>query len=632
MKQLHYINGIEVNEPNNYQNLEVERYYNDDSEKNSITLNTWEFGGIGKKTLQEIIASGNIGGTGVIEGVRYAIVLDNEMGARYNLFDGYLNLWKSQVFCDKIVAPSIEYAQYDWLTGVYDSFTYAYLFDKGIITPQMFIPIPYVINKKQNTFESLTLLLGTGLMVLQLTKQIVTIVGMFADGANPFTTINAILKLSLEVVFAITLLVAIIKNLIDIARLAIQPVKYHMGMYCFDLLELGLAQFGITLSSTILGAGGEYHNAFILPEKYNLKEHGDGLSGWLDANKNEHLGFYKGTVGDFLRKMQTMFNAKVIIKDSVLYFEKQDFSLTSGGYVLPPLDNYEVGYEFNHEDFKSTMIFEFSTDIQDRNTIQEYKGTSVQITTLPTNINDKKLALAKDLLQSNFYFALGKRKTELTNQEKILKVFYDSLIPIVTAFEVAINGVITAINAVVKLVKKLIKALKTLGITIKFEPKEIKKFDVENIKNPIEERIGMLKMESDFISVPKILMIQRTEDNGDFLVNLFTARENKLANDNESKLNAKYLFNNYHYFKSFIGRNGYLGNQYLIKKADKVPFCFDDDLMINGNNYIAESNGDIGKLISVKFNPYFEQASISYKVNKLYLQNLTETITEPDGR
>jgi hypothetical protein len=168
------------------------------------------------------------------------------------------------------------------------------------------------------------------------------------------------------------------------------------------------------------------------------------------------------------------------------------------------------------------------------------------------------------------------------------------------------------------LINALIKALKTIGLNLNFKIQTIQPIEISGFKSLIETRIGMLKMESDYVNIPKLILV----GNG-------SPRYNTLLSNNENVLNAKYLFDNYHYFTSFIGRKDWIGNQYLLRKFEDVPFTFNDFEIVRTNNEMFDYEGNELKLISLRFNPYKGTASGEYKQHKVYTTNLKETIYEP---
>ena len=623
MIQRHYINGIEVNAPLNYKELEIELNYDQNGNSQALSSNTFDWG-IGDNTenkdgftfINDHFEKGN-----VFEGLPHRIDIDSQNGKVNTEFNGYIDVRKTVFAHDKITATTTEIGKLDWLAEMADSKSFTLIQEEGFITKDDYIQIPYCINKKQSSFETLITAISIFAITDKLQEQITDISEKTASASNPFEA-TVIIRLIFRILYIVILLSAIISLLIQIFRLLVQPVKYHAGMYVVDLIEKGLKSFGLTLSSSILQKA-PFNQMAILPEKYTQIENTGlfaSVAGLFNPNNSNETGYYNGTLGQLLDAMKLMFHARIIILDNVLYFEKFAYETSSPKYTLPDLWDARHEFELNTDEFISNLVIEFQRDSSDRNTIQEFKGTEVQITTSLNSTVDKKLQLTNGLERVSIPFALGKRKTELSTTETVLKTFYDGVGVIINALVTVLNAIITAINALIRILNKFIKLLNAIQIKIKFQIKEVPKINIDTLVNPIDNRIGMLKMESDFVNVPKLIMIPRNSN----------ALNNKLLSNNESVLNALYLFNTFHYYKSFIPQNGYAGNQFYLRKFDKIPFTFDDFDVILQNNKMFDFEGNNNTLLSLKFNEDEQTATGTYKQQKQYANNLIQTIYEPD--
>lgn len=630
MITIHKLNGVEINEPNNYEALELELNFDENGNGETVSINEWEFGvgdnrnsNDGAKITNTHISNGLLSGVGVGEGLPYKLILDNQKGTKLTLFNGYVDLWRADIQCDLVVAPAVELLDASTLENRIDSFSFKYLQSIGAITSADYVPIPYCINKKQNGVDIIIATVTIFVIVDKLKEAITDIQEYIGNmSANPFT-FTMIIGLVFRILYISTLIVSLIKLLLDLYNALVQPVKYHYGMYENVLMRKGLAHLGYALSSSILD-NAPFNKCVIMPEKYNTKENNTGkfkrVTGFFSPNQNEQEGFYKGTFGELFRALTRKYDAKIIIKNGTVYFEKQDFNLQAPTYQFPP---FERGAKtLNVDDFVSNKIISFATDMQDRNTIQEYLGTSAEITTTPIRTTNINMVLLNKYDPININFALAKRKTSLTFVEEILNVFFKGAGLIMDGLIKVLNAIIKVINAVIKAINKFIKALKIIGIKIKFQAPTIPTIAATNFGNMIENRIGMMVLESDYTSSAKMLMVDKHSN----------PRNNKLLSNNESILNARYLYENYHYYRSFVNRAGFKPNQYEVQGFSNLPFCFDDFVKVRENSAITDSDGNKGELISLKFNPSKQTATGSYKIKRVYSNNFKETLTEPDGR
>lgn len=635
MRQEYYINGKQVHEPNNYRELSIDLNYDKDGSSEAVTINSWDIGhggpdlanDDGLNVLETVTTRGLIGGPGVTEGVPFQIYISGSDFRRYLIFDGYLNLWESRVMEGVITSPAVESGKLDWLNQVADSVSFEYLYEIGKITRADFYAVPYVINRKQNALELIISIVTLYTLAQQLKKSIDYLIDTIND--YDIIYISTIIRVIAQIIQIVVLITSMVLLLVDLYNMIIQPVKYHYGMFMVDMIEKGLQHFGLKLSSSILQAA-PYNETFILPEKYQLFEGNtglyDGVTGIIKARNEDKIGYYRGTFGQLLRQAKQLFNARIIIKDGIVYFEKQDFDNPAPKFVFPDLDS--VPYSYNYEDFKSNIVLSFATDINDRNTIQEYPGTSVQIFQEPKVVINQKMVLAKGLEEINFGFALGKRKTELNWVENRLETFNRIMAASTTILLQTIERAERAAEGAVKAANKAIKALKVIGINPKFNlnvpsmPSGIKAQIKQLGLKADGSRIGMLKMESDFIAVPKILIVKRN----------VIDRQRTLNPLSTTYLSAITMWNEFHYFKSFVeGRDGD-HNQYKIYDFENIPFTFDDYEKVRNSNRAFTYYGDTAEIISLKWNPDSQTATGRYKVKSKYTNNLQLRSIEPDGK
>lgn len=625
MRARFFINDVEVNEPNNYAELGIELNYDpNDIDSQAVTINEWELG-VGGGDLQDgesaarnHFLQGLTSGVGVGEGIPFKIIIDGENGRTYTVFDGYLNLATASYYNGSIKAASTSLTGADWLSQVKESFTFDYLDSIGRIDSSKYKAVPYCINKKQNAFEVIIAVLTVFVVVDKIQEQITNIGEKVTSAANPFMATNTF-SIIVRIIYIIALFVSLIGLVLRLYNMLVQPVKYHYGMYAKDLLQAGCDYLGVKFSSSILQKA-PFDKLFILPEKYTLPEGTgllSGLSGIFDTNPSGKKGFYKGTFGSLLDSLQIMFDARVIVKYDTLYFEKQDFNLGASAYEIPDTYDSRFNYTLNWEDLKATYLISFALDSNDRNTIQEYTGTSVQVTTAPKAITNKRMVLLQGLQEVRIPFALAKRKESLNVIEQIINVFLKGIAAIVDAIITILNLIIKLLNAIIKVINALIKALRIIGLRLNFQIPTIPEIQLSGFGNLIEDRVGMMVMESDFVNTPKIMLLNSSGN----------ARNTKIGDENFTYLRARYLYETYHSYRSFLGEKG----QAYYHELPEVPFPFEDFEKIKENKSITNYAGEEGELLSIKWNPIKQTATGRYKIYKKYTNNLIESINEPTG-
>ncbi len=620
-----YMGGSLVPPPKNLNGLSIELNFDKEKASEQLVINDLEFVRENYDKITAYRNSGLTGGTGVLEG--YPLSIKIKDGALYETpFDGYIDLTE-ETFYDPGDAGSVsvkikESGNIDWLNDNIDSFRMEYLKSIGEILPTDYIFMPYVIDSPEGLAEQIALIeFQIAFTTLSLYQQIADLAQIIIAAANPFEA-TALIRVIVMIAYIIVLILALIKLYKDFIQLVLQPVKYHACMTVKLQLTKGFYHLGLQFESPFFEVGAETENLTIMPEKNYVAVNTDDkrIYGFTSPSVDQQ-GFYKGLFGDLVREVKKYFNAKLVIKSGVVNLVRIDEYISPAAYQIPNI--YNPRYQLNLREFKSNYSIDFGYDLIEKNTIQEYGGTSFESMLRPQVINNPKMVLMKGSENIKINFALAKIKTELTIPETLIKDLLNVIDGILNAIIKVVNAVIKVYNDVAQKINKIIDKLDTIGITLNIELKTIdplQKFDLSNI---IENRIGMMKLQSDQTSMPKIFLI----------IIGSSPKFNKIKSSNHDSVNAKYLWDNYHYVNSFLPTTDRPnGNQYFIKQADNVPFSLADFLNVKDNNNISNNQGVNGEIISLKWNPFKQTASINYKINQLYTKNLIEIRLYPDGR
>lgn len=618
IKQNYYLNNTIVNPPKNWRELDIELNFDRDGNAiQQVSITDFDWVRENAQTITNYVTNGFL-----FEGIPLRI--EAEYGTNVQtIFDGYIDLTDNARFSDfECNVKAVEREKIDWLNSTADSFTFEYLENIGSITSSDYEFMPYVINSIPDYKESAIALVSAYIVVEQIKQAIEKAKDLIADLSNPLTTISAVVKASLLVIYLAGLLIALVKFIKDIITMLIQPVKYHACMSIQSQLEKGAAYLGLDFESSIL-YDTVFEKSYLMPEKfYNPVNTGDNrILGYTSPNTIEQIGYFKGTFGDLLRHVKKIFNAKVVLKDGKLFLERMDYNITPPTYIVP--DIYQPFYTTNADENRSNYYIHFDTDIADKNTLQEYLGTGYQVILRPQIVQNSGLELMKGLEDVFIPFALAKRKTELSVPERIIRVFLQGLDLIINAMISIVNALIQGINAVIGVINDVIDALDFIGININLVIPSIPQLSYVSLVNLIDNRIDMLKIETDLISKPKIFLMDKGTQ----------PKFNKLTSGNETYFSANYLYNNYHYINSFVPTNDKpKGNQYLKYEYPVVDkFGMTEYLQIVDNNQVIH-NGNDAIIESVKWNVYNQKASMRFRVNTLLSSNFAQTILEPNGQ
>ena len=626
------LNYQEINNPLNIEELEIELNFDKGNPQAQISLNSFDFGvgdkndvKDGSRIINQYIQDGiDAGGLGIYQALPLQIII-SDGGVSYTLLDGGLDVSTGLIDCNIVTANSIDNGGVDWLNDVADGFSLRDLEDgltngAGKITANDITLIPYVINSIPNYREAFLVFISVYVFVQEIKSNIQILLEHSVGGANPFQAVDLV-KAALRIAYIIITLIAMVKLVIQLFNLLIQPIKYHAGMNVLLQCQRGAEYLGMTFESSILQ--GIYKDLLILPEKNTLtiNEDKDGIFGFLSASdKTPHKGSANMTYGNLLRALISQFKGKILIDNGVIRLEREDFNNSTELYQLP--DVRETPHTYNSDELKSNYNISFQTDVNDKNTIQEYEGVSIGIRTVPKFVGPKGLVLNKGFENVSIPFALGKVKTELSIPEKIFDVFFEAMDVVLGQLVKIVNLAIEILNKITKQLNKILKSLKAIGIKVNINLQPIEPVTPPSFGNLIDDRLGMLVMENDDITIPKMLIVKSNNN----------ARNNKPLATNSTLLTAEYLWNKYHYISSFDPIKYDKHNQYTNRDAENVPFCFTDYTLVKNSNKILTASGQNALAKSIKWNPAKLIATFEYRINEVHSSNFKTFITIPDGK
>lgn len=546
-------------------------------------------------------------------------------------FDGYLDLSAnaklSKLSC---VVTAKQRQNIDWLNDTANSISFRYLESIGIITPDDYDFMPYVLTKIPDYQETAIAILSSFYLTDKLTEVITQLVFLATDASNPLTTVNGVIKFVVYIVYLLGLLIAIVLLIKKIILYLIQPVKYHACMKVKTILEKMALYFGFTFKSDTLNKA-PFDRLYFMPEKvYNPLDEEKGILGYVKPQPILQRGYPSGNCGDFLRDFKQAFRQKIVINESKQLELVPEYQNTgSPQYQMGAFFQPEFG--MNLDELVSNYELYFQTDSQDRNTMQEYLGTGFQAITKFVTAPPEGLSLLKKAQSEQINFALAKRKTDLTIPEDIIKGMLDGVTILINGITIAANAVIQAINVIIETVNKLVKFLGNIGIDIPFNVPTIPTIPAVNLGASIENRNGMMKLETDLFTVRKLFLMDKSVSDGDN-----PSKFNKISSDNGTVLSARYLYENFHKpvvsFLPSAGRPN--GNQYIIKQFDGIPLIFDDFLKIKNNNNIFAADGSSAIIDDGSWNPRDETANLRVRISRLYIPDteIEEIYLEPDGK
>ena len=587
---IHIIDGQDRGEPANWKDLEITIDWLTKKEPNGTpNLTELQFKGEACKYLNERFLNGLTGGVGIFEGVPYEIRVGRESNPRF-IFEGYLDGTDDlTVFGKEEIVVGLKKKQGDdWLNDVADGFSFAYLYEQGVITDGDFRKVPYVINYVPDGTQLLLLSISIYMITKELIENVYAVAEAIADitdasapvlgtgfGANaggPVVTavfatdtgnfILTALKLIARIAYTIAMTIAII-NLIESLFEELLPKKrYHLGMTYRKMFEKACQHLGLQFQSNITDL-----DTVHIPRKDKV----GGTSGERGYPTNSEPIY---TFGDYIRVMSQKFNASYRIQNGVFQFDRRDNFEIPSPYQLPSFFNDQERLldvnTFNTDEMISNYNIFYQFDTQDQNTLDDQTGRVFQAITSPNVVQNEDLVIIKNLAQVSIPFSLGKTKTQLTTIEEVLKT---------------LGGLVDDITGIFG------------GGT--------------NFRGQIQNRIGSLSLSSHFLTYGKVVKMQG----------------NKLVNDQRAVLSARNLWEDYHFINSFAEYKGE-HNQYYRYAGIRVPMPVEEFAILLENNRAIDSEGNEYIFEQIVYNPYLTTAIIDYRVKRKYTNNLKIELVE----
>ncbi len=567
----HFIGGQDFGEPRNWQDLVIQMDWLNKKESASINITDLEFVLEANAFLQERILNGISGGVGIFEGEPYTITVGNQQDPVYQ-FDGFLDFTDElTVIGEEEISAGLKQIQgTDWLNDVADSFSFRYLQDQNIINTADFVKVPYVINYVPDGTQLLLLGISIYLIQKELFEQLdslADIVGIGTDAATPVVsvfpgwdvgnTIYAVLRGAARAVYIASIVVALVNLINEVFAQLLPKRREHLGMTFRRMMERGCQYLNLTFQSGIPELDWVH-----IPAK-DRRGGSSGETGVPGTNSSIN------TFGDLIRTLKQIFNADFRISNGILRLERRDLFKTSGDYVIPAFFNDQPRLldrnGFNTDEIVANYNINFQFDSQDQNTLDDQTGLVFQAITTPIRTINQNLVNIKGLTEIVVPFSLGKAKQGLNGVEEVLK-------------------------ALGKAVDFLTGVLPGRGT---------------NFAGKIEKRIGSLLMSSDFISFGKVVAM-----NGALLVK-----------DQRGTVNARRLWDNYHFINSFALVNGE-HNQYFRYQGLRVPMSLEDFQKVLENNQCTDQDGNEAEIELVEYSPQLGSAVINYRIKKIYTNNL----------
>ena len=540
-------------------------------EESEISLTSIEFAMEDAKLLNQKVAEGLNGGPGIFEGVPYKIKLNSK-----TIFNGMVDLTNDALFvdCEKVIAEIVKEDGVDWLSEVADGISFGSMANNNEIVASDYVVVPYVLNFRPEAFVVGPLLITSYLLTKEVIYGVRSIAFQTGDLINSIASglafgliLSSAIKLVAEIIYISAVVFALVQVITDLIEQYFPPVRRYNGMTFKRMFEVGLASLGLTFQSSIFQSL-PFSNATFLP----IKSQRGGIGGSANGVGHPNINSSIYNFGDFIRQMIQTFNADYKIVNGVFIFERRDYWKGSSSYVLPDVETNQTKrlseFTYNTSEFIKNYFISFQTDIQDQNTLENFKGNNYQIISEPITIVNKKNILGKGLTSIRPPFARAFRKNGLTKYEELMK-------DIATGVDV---------------------------------------FRKSKLGPTITNRVGMMQLSSDTTTVDKFLFIS----------------DEQLSTTQITAETLWDKFHFIESFAEIVDpvTNLTIHNQSIIKIAEKVPFCDADWSSLLLNREFTTPSGQNGLILSIDWDFQNQVANIRYKISQLYTKNIILAFNE----
>lgn len=550
-----------------------------------INLTEVEIKGSDAVDLRARALNGLNGGVGIFEGDPVYLKVLDEKDNLIHAIDLYIDFASNfKILAPNHVSMSLKKRKsVQWLEDVAVNKSFSYMYDTGIIKNSDFVRVPYVINYVPDGTQLLFLSVTLFIMAKELYESIKAIAESIANLIDSITPVVGVgvglgavavtawdigniifcaLAVAFNIAYTIAITYAIIKLLEEIFEQLMPKLRHHLGIRVQRLFELGAQAYGLQLQSTLLA---KYSNWVLIP----TKDHKGGLKPEGFKGQWTELGIPTSSDGldnfaDLIRFFRQMFIADFKIQNNRFIFETVGTFKSQGVWNVPEVFTNQEALEdevsFNTDEVVSNYVVRYSTDIEDKNTVDNQQGMKFQAILEPINSVNSDLSNIKNLVDIEIGATLGVRKDSLTVIEKVLK-------------ELA----------------KVVDAL-TFGAT--------------SFASKVDARIGSLLTSTHYLQVPKLVAMQGS----------------KLAPNQREIFDAEKIYDEYHSASNMVDVNG-KHNQYRDYPEHTIPFGAQDFLTLLNNNY-GFKDGKSASIENIVWTVDKGTAEIKLRVNEKYTNNL----------
>ena len=588
----HFLNGIEI-APKNLTDIGVVSTFTDDPDILSLSVDS-----VILPREANVIVQTHIQNVGLFEGIPYSVEMDDGVTIEYyvDLIDGVkvrqheieVNLKKRRSkdnFFERAEGTSFDIMRKNGVSFTTHDVPYFVIKDNQFETALQLAIMSYIIG---DAVYQQSLAVGTA--INNLVEVSAPIFGIAPISTPPFFTVTTsfnvtgIIVHSLNLVLQLVYLGLLVVLLIDLATqliLTIFPPRRKLkGTYVKEIMEKSCEYFGYTFASDLLDAH-PYWAIVPVPLTQERKSLWSILPEEIFPVFNSQAPSSSDTTPTlmtFIEGLETMFNARIIVRDAEVRLERRDWLQEQTTLQLDPALNLQTDrddeFTYNTEESWKRYYIHYQTDFQDLHTAdgKTYDKSDAEFSTEPTfPITNDDLVTIKGLNDVNIPFALGSRKNELNWLEKLAKEVLSNIDTVTGLFG---------------------------GGT--------------NFGAQIDSRKDCLQISQQYFSTTKMIYGQSGAVKPGEII--------QTQSDFNNVVSAKSLWDKYHYI------NAIQNNDYIIRENVRIRISSSNFVSLLSNNF-ALIDGKLCEILRLEWIDEKSFAQISYKEPLDWANGKVETIT-----
>ena len=577
------LNGVQSNAPIEWGSIETLSTFDREAVQANISIDKMTFVNTEASAIKAYIEAGMTGGVGIFEGLPLQLQVFNQNNT-VSIFDGLIDLTDGLEIKEWQNKYSVKLRLKDELLTLEEKLTalsYAYLESLGLFSSASYTDVQYVVQKKLNIMETIS----SGIVIYIMTKELITMIekipkdvsniaAHIAGGATGFLAgvIYSVAIAILDIAYSVALLIAVIK-MVSVLLDQLIPVKRKAK--CLKMrtaLENVASHLGWSFQSNIA----DLDKVYFLPSNFAWDETNNKgvFSNWKGTPKGiPNITDYGYNCSEMFELAKKLFNGKYAIVNGVLCFYNVDdlFWVQQSTFQMPGVRDKLKTY--NTEELMASRLFSFECDYTDEHTVSNYKGTSYQVITNASVVNNINYKFIKGLEEVRFGVSLASRKDHPYGIESFLMDVAQTVDGIVNFFGGS-----------------------------------------SNYTSAISTSVGLMIIGTNNYAKPKVIKCN-----------------NSMRLVDRDSWSAKYIYETYYKGKSFVSTINGIANygQKTVYKGVRIPFGMDDYLALIQNSYFTTPEGKTGKVVSCKWQFSADHATVDFFIREPYTKNLFETYIEP---